>query len=670
MKSNDEKNAYEALCQKIWEHNRCYYGENAPIISDEEFDRLMQQLAAIETSHPEWITSYSPSQRVGESLTAGFRTVIHRTPMLSLANAYSKEELEEFLNRIYRLLGRIDAAFSCELKMDGIAISALYEEGLFVQGVSRGDGRKGDDITANMRTITSLPLRLYGKTIPHRMELRGEVFMPHLAFQNLNKEKIAAGEEPWANPRNAAGGSLKLLDPRIAATRQLAVIFYGIAAAAPPLTVSQRQSHVILRELGLPTLPLVDSCRSLEEIWAFAEQVRLVRSQLPFDIDGIVIKLDDLQQQQYIGATGKHPRWAIAYKFAAERAATRLRAITVQVGRTGILTPVAELNPILLAGSIIARATLHNSDEVKRKDIRIGDMVIIEKGGDVIPKVVGVEYELRPADATIWSMPQSCPSCGTALIAVAGEVAVRCPNGARCRYQLLRRLEHFAGKHAMDIDHLGKKVIEQLVDKGLVAVAADFFSLTKQQLLTLEGFKDKAAENLLIAIERAKKVPLMRFIMALGIKHVGEATAELLAKKAHNVEGFLSLDKEELLQMDGIGDKIVEAIINYISDPEGQKEVALLLERGIEPIEEKEELVKDSSHLCFGKTFVLTGTLQGYTRAEAAALIKRYGGKVNESLSSKTNFAVVGEQPGSKRERAQALGVAILTEEQFRSLFN
>lgn len=669
MVKDISKSEYEALSKEIWHHNHQYYVENAPVISDEEFDRALSTLIEIEQKHPEWISQSSPTQRVGEAVTTGFKNVAHTIPMLSLANTYSREEVQEFIKRMQKLLGKEEICFTCELKMDGIAVAARYVDGAFVQGVTRGDGHKGDEITANMRAIASLPLQLTGDNIPGELELRGEVFMPHAVFQKLNAERLESGQEPWANPRNAAGGALKLLNPAETARRQLSVVFYGIADISKTAVTHQHKVHTFLRKLGLPTLSTVECCHTLEQICCYADKVHKMRPALPFDIDGIVIKLDDLKEQTHLGATGKNPRWAIAYKFAAESAKTRLLAITVQVGRTGILTPVAELEPVALAGSTISRATLHNYDEIKRKDIRVGDMVLIEKGGDVIPKVLGVVELLRPKDSMQWRMPEACPSCATPVVQLPGEVAVRCPNKHGCPDQLLRRLEHFVGKNALDIKHLGEKVLEQLVEKGLVTSFASLFSLKKEELLQLDGFKDKAADNLLSSINAAKTVPLARFIMALGIKHVGSGTAELLARKIHTLDELFLLDTATLEAIEGIGEKSAEAIAAFINDPQRREEVHQLKACGLS-IENSEQQFIDTTSACFGKTFVLTGTLQRYGRAEASALIKQRGGKVSESVSKKTNFVIAGDGAGSKADRAHSLGVAVLSEDEFNQLLS
>lgn len=659
---------YEHLCQEIWEHNRRYYVDCAPVISDEAFDHLLHRLEAMEKAHPEWVTPTSPTQRVNESVTVGasqgFKSITHRIPMLSLANTYSKEELAEFIKRMTKLVGDKELAFCCELKMDGIAISATYEKGVFVQGVTRGDGQKGDDITANMRTIQSLPLKLYGDNIPEMLELRGEVFMPHRVFNEVNKRKAHAGEPLFANPRNAAAGSLKLLDSHEVLNRGLAIVFYALAEASKEKVSSQYAVHDYLKMLGLPTLKLHSLCHSLEEITEFTEKVRKERPKLDYDIDGVVIKLDDLHEQKRLGTTGKSPRWAVAYKFAAEQAVSHVHAITVQVGRTGILTPVAELDPVFVAGSTISRATLHNEEEVRRKDIRVGDRVTIEKGGDVIPKVVSVDISARKSHSIPWEMPKHCPSCGAHVVKVPGEVAVKCPNAEACPEQRLRRVIYFSNRDAMDIDNMGEKVAEQLMNKGFVKTPSDIYRLTEEQLALLQGFKAKSIQNLMTSIAKSKEVSLDRFIMALGIKHIGSETAELLAKKSGSIEALMNMSFEELVKIDGIGDKVAAAVTEYFASEANRREIHDLLALGVQP--KKLEVISFSDHPFNGKTFVLTGSLHAYTRDSAAALIKERGGKVTDSVSKKTDFVLAGESPGSKLDKAKTLGVTILSEEEFQ----
>jgi len=668
MIKNYTQHDYEGLCSEIWEHNRRYYVDHKPTISDESFDHLYRQLEEIEKAHPEWVSPNSPTKRVSEFLTEGFKTVQHPVPMLSLANTYSKDEIADFIKRIQKLVQRDNCAFACELKMDGLAISASYENGEFVRGVTRGDGKKGDDITANMRTIHSLPLKLYGDNIPDRLEIRGEVFMPHAKFKALNELKEASGEPLWANPRNAAAGSLKLLDPRETSRRGLSVVFYAIAEGFTGELTSQYASHDYLQKLGLPTLQYRTLCHSLEDIWTFTEKIREIRPTLKYDIDGVVIKVDDLREQKRMGNTNKNPRWAIAYKFAAEQAKTVILDITVQVGRTGILTPVAELEPVFLAGSTIARATLHNEDEIKRKDIRIGDTVTIEKGGDVIPKVVEVDLQQRKASVLPWHMPHNCPCCGAKAVRTPGEVAVHCPNSENCPEQQLRRLVYFVSKAAMDIDTMGEKVVEQLLDRGFIHQPSDIYKLTEDELYQLNGFKEKSVQNLLASIEKSKDISLASFIMALGIKHIGRGTADLLADKSGSIEVLMEMSKEALLNIEGVGDVVANSVTEYFADEKKCNEIHKLLALGVKP--RVQQTVSYQDHAFNGKTFVLTGSLEHYTRMAAAGLVKERGGKVVDSVSKKTDYVVAGESPGSKLEKAQALGVTILNEEQFRELLS
>jgi DNA ligase (NAD+) len=660
------KDDYEKLCEEVWHHNKLYYVDHHPVISDEEFDYLLKKLEKMEREHPEWIAPDSPTQRVNESVTQGFQTVKHRIPMLSLANTYSQEEVDDFIKRVEKLVGHKNFAFSCELKMDGIAVAARYEEGVFVQGVTRGDGKEGDDITLNMRAINALPLRLYGPNVPKVLDIRGEVFMSHETFQKLNDAKDALGEQLWANPRNAAAGSLKLLDPSEAAKRCLSVVFYGIAEESSGKVKQQHHVHDFLSSLGLPTLEEHALCHSIHEIWKFVDHIHTIRNELAYDIDGVVIKVDDIKEQERLGTTDKNPRWAVAYKFAAEQAPTMIREITVQVGRTGVLTPVAELEPVFLAGSTIARATLHNQEEIDRKDIRVGDTVIIEKGGDVIPKVVEVDLKRRPANSSPWTMPRHCPSCGSEVEKIVGEVAVRCPNLSGCPAQRLRRITYFAAKGAMDIENLGEKVAEQLFQKGFVERPSDIYYLTAEQLYQLEGFKEKSVTNLLRSIEESKEVSLPRFILALGIKYVGAGTAELLAMKAGNIAHLERLTKEELLEIEGVGEKVAGAVIEFFSEQKNRDEVARLLGCGVKP---QDVEVKDfGDHPFKGKTFVLTGTLKRYTRLNAASLIKERGGKVTGSVSKSTDYVLAGEEAGSKLTKAEQLGVKVLSEDEFDTM--
>lgn len=659
---------YHKLIEEIREHDRRYYAEAKPLISDYAYDHLLKKLEEIEKLHPEWISPASPTQRIGDTVSKGFKQVTHPFPMLSLANTYNAEEISDFIARVHKLAGRSDIPFCAELKMDGVAVSVRYENAVFVQAVTRGDGRKGDDITANMKTIRSLPLELSGANLPEVLEVRGEVYMHTAVFQALNAEKEAEGEELWANPRNATAGSLKLLDSREAARRKLSAVFYGFADEINPPVLTQSECHRYLEKIGLPVFEEHFRCRceTVDEILSFAEKVEKRRHSLPFEIDGIVIKVDGLKWHDELGVTGKSPRWAVAYKFAPEQACTRIRDITVQVGRTGVLTPVAELDPVFLAGSTISRATLHNQEEVERKDIRIGDSAVIEKGGDVIPKVVSVDFHKRPKDSKPWKMPTHCPSCGSLVVQSEEEVAVRCPNGKGCPEQQMRRIAYFVSKDAMDIEHFGEKVVEQLFEKKLVRRLSDIYNLTGDDLATLDGFKEKSIRNLLTSIEKSRHVPLSRFILALGIKYVGEGTAEILAEGAGSIENLAKMSEEELKQWQGIGDKIAQSVVDYFKEPAHLREIELLLERNVVP--QAPKISRIHGHPFAGKTFVLTGTLKEYSRSDATALIKERGGKVTGSVSKNTDYLLAGEDSGSKLDKAKQLHVAILSEEGFQKM--
>ncbi len=656
---------YIQLAEELIEHDRRYYDEAKPAISDYEYDQKMAALIAYEKEHPHHILPHSPSQRVSEAPTEGFKQRAHMVPMMSLNNTYSEEEVSDFVKRVEKGLEKKEIPFCCELKMDGTSISLKYEKGHLVHAVTRGNGKTGDDVTANIKTIKSVPLKLAGSHFPDVFEVRGEVYMSLATFHALNEAREEEGFEPFANPRNAAAGSLKLLDPREVAQRKLKLVAYGIAEGQAPVG-TQYEVHHYLKQLGLPTAKEEHFavCQTLEEIMQFAKKIQKERGHLPFEIDGIVIKVDALRNHPILGVTGKAPRYAVAYKFAPEQAVTCVNEITVQVGRTGILTPVAELEPVFLAGSTISRATLHNQDEVSRKDIRIGDTVIIEKAGDVIPQVVKVDFHKRHSGAKLWHMPRHCPLCKTSVIQLEGEVAVRCPN-PDCAGQRVRRIIYFASKHAMDIEHMGEKVVEQLVGKGLVSRPSDIYLLDEKALAQLEGFKEKSIRNLMESIEASRKCPLSRLIMGLGIKYVGTETAELLAEEAGDLETLMEMREEELLAIEGIGEKTAPVIAAFFKDKGNREEIRLLLAHGVQPQKMRKKM---TGHSFSGKVFVLTGALEGYSRDEAAALIKERGGKVSGSVSKNTDYLLMGEDPGSKYEKAKALGVSILSEEQFRKM--
>lgn len=660
------KQEYQRLIREIKKHNHLYFDENRPEISDYEYDFLVKKVEAIEGEHPDWVSLDTPTIQIDEQPTRGFKQVRHEVPMLSLANTYSKEELTDFVKRVYKRLERKNVEFCVELKMDGVAISVHYENGKLIRGVSRGNGRRGDDVTANIKTICSIPHVLEGKDIPPLIEIRGEVFIPKKDFFYLNASREEAGEIGWANPRNAAAGSLKLLDSSEAMKRKLDIIFYHLVTSNQKIK-TQAENHEFLKALGVPIgqEKHFALCKSLEEIFIFADRIEKERPFLPFEIDGIVVKVNSLSDQDRMGATGKSPRWAVAYKFAPEQAETTIEEIEVQVGRTGVLTPVAKLQRVSLAGSAISRATLHNEEEISRKDIRIGDRVIIEKGGDVIPKVVRVIQSKRPKNSKKWEMPEECPICSSKVIRKEGEVAVRCPNRRECGGQNLRRMSFFVSKNAMDIDHLGPEIVKKLVELGFVSHFSDFYYLTEGELAQVEGFKEKSIHNLLRSIEKSKNVTLARFIFAMGIPSVGEGTAQLLAETAGSIDHFLQMTEEELCDIEGVGEKVAHLVETYLKDQSHLKEIQRLLDVGVRPIA---ELKKVRDHPFEGKVFVLTGGLQKLSRREASNLIKERGGKVSNSVSKKTDYVVLGEDPGSKYERAQKLKIKTLDEEAFTKL--
>lgn len=656
---------YIELVEELIEHDKHYYDEAKPVISDYEYDQKMKSLIDYEKKHPDQVHPQSPSHRISEAATEGFQQKLHLSPMMSLANTYSESEVSDFIKRVHKNLEKKEISFCCELKMDGTAISLLYRNGHLVHALTRGNGKKGDDVTANIKTISSIPLKLSG-SVPELLEVRGEVYMSLATFKKLNEQREEDGLEPFANPRNAAAGSLKLLDPREVAKRKLNLVCYGVGEGQSP-KATQEETVQFLGKCGLPICKIdhIAVCKNLEEIMKFAEKIQKIRLDLPFEIDGIVVKVDEIKYHQMLGATGKTPRFAVAYKFAPEQAWTRIVDITVQVGRSGVLTPVAELDPVFLAGSTISRATLHNQEEVARKDIRIGDLVAIEKGGDVIPKVVRVDFKKRPSSSKVWHMPKHCPACHAPVVHKEGEVAVRCSN-AKCTAQRMRRIQYFASKQAMDIEHMGEKVIEQLVEKGLVTRPSDIYLLTAQDLARLDGFKEKSIQNLLDSIETSKKCPFSRFIMALGIRYVGTETADLLASYAKDLQHLIHLSEEELLAIEGIGDKTAKTIAEYFQDADHLEEIHLLLSHGVSPQFVKKKTI--SNHPFSGKTFVLTGALTQFSRDEASELIKERGGKVSGSVSKNTDYVLVGEDPGSKYDKAKELKIEILSEAEFRKM--
>ncbi|KQB94741.1 DNA ligase [Geobacillus sp. PA-3] len=638
-----------------------YYVLDRPSVPDAEYDRLMQELIAIEKQYPELKTSDSPTQRIGGPPLEAFRKVTHRVPMMSLANAFNEGDLRDFDRRVRQEVG--EAAYVCELKIDGLAVSVRYEDGYFVQGATRGDGTTGEDITENLKTIRSLPLRL---NEPVSLEARGEAFMPKASFLRLNEERQARGEELFANPRNAAAGSLRQLDPKVAASRQLDLFVYGLANAEELGIESHSAALSYLQSLGFKVNPERRRCATIDEVIAFVNEWKEKRPQLPYEIDGIVIKVDSFAQQRQLGATAKSPRWAIAYKFPAEEVVTTLVGIEVNVGRTGAVTPTAILEPVRVAGTTVQRATLHNEDFIREKDIRIGDAVIIKKAGDIIPEVVGVVVDRRDGDEVPFTMPTHCPECESELVRLDGEVALRCLN-PKCPAQLRERLIHFASRSAMNIEGLGEKVVTQLFNAGLVHDVADLYQLTKEQLVGLERMGEKSAANLLAAIEASKQNSLERLLFGLGIRYVGAKAAQLLAEHFETMERLEAATKDELMAVPEIGEKMADSITTYFSQPEAVELLNELRTYGVNMAYKgrKRTAETPASSVLAGKTVVLTGKLASMSRNEAKEQIERLGGRVTGSVSRSTDIVIAGEDAGSKLDKAQQLGIEIWDETRF-----
>lgn len=657
----------EALRTKLREHDYRYYVLAQPSIADEEYDRLIRELQELEAKYPEIASPDSPTQRVGGQPTKEFATVSHAVPMLSLSNTYNEEEVQDFDRRVRSLLGKEPFKYVCELKFDGVAVSLVYRDGLIARGATRGDGVQGDEITQNLKTIRSIPLRVFGKKRGLTdFEVRGEVYMEREDFRRMNEERELAGEKTFINPRNSAAGTLKLQDPKIVAMRPLRFVAYYLRAERFEL-----QSHAnnlqLLRELGFPVSGHARLCRSIGEVTAYWKEWEDRREELPYDIDGVVVKVDLLRQQERLGAIAKSPRWAIAFKFAARKATTRLKGITLQVGRVGTITPVAELEPVFVGGSTVSRATLHNEDYIRELDIRVGDAVVVEKGGDVIPKVSAVLAEQRRAGSKRFVMPKTCPVCGSNIFRPPEEANYYCEN-SECPAQVKGRIEHFAHRGAMDIEGLGEAIVDQLVGLGLVRNFTDLYALTgkKKQLVALDRWGKKSVENLLNAIEESKKKPFARVLFAMGIRHVGAGVARLVVVHFPSIDSIMDASKEELEQVQGIGPRIAESIVRFFAESHNRKIVRKLREAKVQ-LEEKQKRGAGNSSLA-GKTFVLTGTLAGFSREEAKQKIEELGGKVTLSVSKKTDYVVVGEEAGSKLDKANELGIRTLDEAAFTRL--
>ncbi|RTZ73942.1 MAG: DNA ligase [Gammaproteobacteria bacterium] len=662
MVSPEIQKRVEELRQQINYHNYRYYVLDDPEIPDSEYDRLMRELQELEAKYPELITPDSPTQRVGAEPLKEFGEVRHKVPMLSLANAFSDEELREFDARVRKLLGTekpID--YAAEPKLDGLAVSLRYEAGVLVQGATRGDGYRGEDVTANVRTIDSIPLRLLGNRWPKVLEVRGEVFMSKKGFEELNRRARKKGEKTFANPRNAAAGSLRQLDPRITASRPLVFFAYGWGElSVKQLAPTHSESMYRLRDFGLPISPELKVLEGVEACLEYHRAMLEKREQLDYDIDGVVFKVDRLDWQERLGYVSRAPRWAIAHKFPAEEALTVVRDVEWQVGRTGAVTPVARLEPVEVGGVTVKNATLHNMDEIEKKDIRIGDTVYVRRAGDVIPEIVRVLLDRRPPDAKKIRLPKKCPVCGSEVIKPEGEAIARCTGGLFCPAQRKESIKHFASRRAMDIEGLGDKLVEQLVDKGLVQDPADLYALTKEQLVGLERMGEKSAQNLLDALERSKETTLARFLYAIGIREVGEATAQTLARHFGSLQAIENASEEELQQVPDIGPVVAAYIASFFRQPHNQEVIHKLIEAGVHWPEE-EAAPKPEELPLHGKTFVLTGALSR-PREEVKERLQELGARVSGSVSKKTDYVVVGENPGSKYDRAKALGVTVLEE--------
>lgn len=658
-----EKTRLEELKSVVRKHDYAYYVLDNPTVLDSEYDALMRELRAIEARHPDWVTMDSPSQRVGGMAAKGFETIRHQTPLLSLGNAFGAEDLRAFDQRVRQLLGEQKQEYVLEPKVDGLAISLLYEDGVLVQAATRGDGETGENVTNNVRTIRSIPLQLSIDSPPARLDVRGEIYMPKKSFARLNAARATAGEALFANPRNAAAGSLRQLDPQVTAGRELGFLAYAVGDSR---FETHSEALTTLRQWGFPVYQ-GRTFDSIEQIIDYIDDFDVLRRSLPYETDGLVIKVNSTVQQQQLGATGKDPRWAIAYKFPAEQAETLLEDIFVQVGRTGVLTPVAVLQPVKLAGTTVSRASLHNEDLIRDKDIRIGDTVVVQKAGEIIPEVVRVVTERRPAESLPFVMPSHCPECDAPVARAEGEAAVRCTN-PHCPALGREGLVHYAGRDAMDIENLGPAVVTLLWNKGLVRTPADYYRLDAQTLSGLERMGPKSAQNLIEAIEKSKTQGLERLLFALGIRFVGVKAAKILAQAFGTVDKLRQAEQDDLTAIDEIGPRIAESVVTWFTAPENQALLAALAEAGVNMNAALKPV--DAQGALFGKTIVITGTLPTMTRPEATALAEKAGANVSSSVSKKTDFVLAGEAAGSKLDKAKTLGISVLDEAAFRALLS
>ncbi|MBL7071243.1 MAG: NAD-dependent DNA ligase LigA [Candidatus Omnitrophica bacterium] len=665
MKKQDAKKKIRKLCKDIRRHDRLYHEEDDPVISDKEYDDLLRQLAELEEAFPELASSDSPTKKVGGRPTEGFKTEAHIVHMLSMDNTYSADEIRDFDERVKKNLGTDKIGYIVEMKVDGASISLVYEKGRLTRGLTRGDGRVGDDVTVNIKTIKSVPhqLKECGHKMPDLIEIRGEVYIPNKEFIALNEEKEENGEGPFANPRNAAAGSLKLLDPGIAANRRLNIFVHGAGAVEGGRIDSQSALYSFMKAAGLRVNPEAEAFSGIEDAIKYCASWEKKKDKLDYHVDGMVIKVDSFESQKKLGATTKSPRWMIAYKFPAERKETRLLDIKVQVGRTGTLTPVAILEPVRISGSVVSRSTLHNMDEIERKDIQIGDKVIIEKSGEIIPQVVKALKYKRTGKEKRFSMPMACPVCGSDAVREEGEVAVRCEN-VSCEAQVKQRILHFASRNAMDIEGLGVAVVEQLVNEKLIRDYGDLYYLELEGIRALERFAEKSAQNLMAAIEKSKENELSRLIFALGVRHVGVHAAWILSQRFGSLEKIARQTTEDLQAIREIGPVMAESINKFFTNKDNLKVVEKIKEAGVRTAE---KTVK-AAGVFSGKTVVFTGGMSSMTRGEAEELVRKQGGRASSSVSKETDMVVAGLEPGSKYDKAKKLGVRILTEDEFRGM--
>jgi DNA ligase (NAD+) len=650
----------EALRRKILYHERKYYVDNDPQISDHEFDGLMRELRDLEARFPELVTPESPTQRVGEKPVEGFPTVVHRSPMMSIENGYSEDEIREFDERVRKLLPGRDVAYTAELKIDGLGISVVYRGGKFARAVTRGDGVRGDDVSGSVKTIRSLPLVIEAGG---EVEVRGEIYLPFASFRKINREREEAGEPLFANPRNAAAGSIRLLDPKQVASRALSVFLYYLVIDGRE-EPGQWGALEKLRELGFPTNPHSRFCATIDDALAYFREWNAKRDSLDYDADGIVIKVDAADERRELGATAKSPRWAVSYKFPARQATTRVNDIVIQVGRTGALTPVAVLEPVKLSGTTISRSTLHNEEELRRKDVRVGDTVLIERSGDVIPNVVSVMKERRPRGARAFAWPKRCPVCRSKVFRPENEVISRCENTS-CPARVRESILHFAGRRAMDIDGLGEAIVDQLLGAKLVRSIPDLYDLRYEGLVDLERLGPKSARNLLDEIEASKSRGLARLLFALGIRHVGERLAQTLAARFPSLESLEAAGRDELVRTEDIGPKVAESIAFFFAQPENRELVRRLRKAGVS---DRAAAAAAGPKPLAGQVFVITGTLSGLSRDEARDLLEARGAEVGSSVTRKTTALIAGGSPGSKLDRARELGVRIIGESEFLEL--